>query len=43
MATTTQPQPTPQPSPPKGPIELPQTIFIAEKRGATPAEPPRER
>jgi hypothetical protein len=42
MATTTQSQPKPQP-PPKGPLELPQTIFIAEKRGATLAEPPRER
>jgi|Tabmets5t2r1_1033131.scaffolds.fasta_scaffold439124_1 hypothetical protein len=40
---TPQPEPKPRPTPPKPPIELPQTIFIAEKDGATPAEPPPER
>jgi hypothetical protein len=39
----TQPQTQPQPAPPKPPIELPQTIFFTEKRGATPAETPPER
>jgi hypothetical protein len=39
-----QPQPQPQPSPPKTtPEPLPQTIFFAEKRGDSPAEPARER
>jgi hypothetical protein len=36
-------QPQPQPAPAKLPPEpLPQTIFFTEKRGDTPAEPPRE-